>query len=111
MTEEQIKNFIDTELSYLNLNDKERDRYIKLLIKINNFIKYHRYTIDVFEYVEQKIEELYARFIEEGYSQEESILFTKKAGINLDRKDLTNNLDFLRAINLEKMALTQDVLF
>ena len=112
-TEEDIKSFINTELANLNLNTREMERYFKFIKKVDTHIESHKYKFasDAFSFIEQKLEELYSRFIQEGYDDKESLELTKKALLFSDRNELATNLNFIRAIGLEQQALKQDILF
>lgn len=112
-TEEEIKNFINTELVNLNLNTKEIDRYLKFIKKLDIYMNSHKnkFVSDAFSFIEQKLEELYAKFIQEGYDDKVSMELTKKALLFSDRNELAINLNFIRAIGLEEQALKEDILF
>ena len=112
-TEIDIRNYINNQLDYLNLNPKEIERYVKFIKKLNTYIEKnkHKMSDNCFSYLEKKLDELYCRFIQEGYSQEESIELTKKAVLNSDRKEYKTNLDFVRAIGFEQKAIREDVIF
>lgn len=112
-TYEEIKVYINDNFDYLNLSEKEEERYIKFINKMDNYINSHpnKFVSDTFILFQNRIEELYAFFRKEGHSEEKSIFLTKKAGLLSDRKNIYTNLSFIRAINLEEKVLAEDIIF
>lgn len=112
-TYEEIKTYINDNFDNFNLTAKEEERYIKFIGKMDNYINSHpnKFVSDTFNLFENRIEELYAFFKKEGYSEEKSIFLTKKAGLLSDRKDIYTNLNFIRAINMEEKILSEDLIF
>lgn len=112
-TYEEIKVYINDNFDYLNLSEKEEERYIKFINKMDNYINSHpnKFVNDTFILFQNRIEELYVFFRKEGHSEEKSIFLTKKAGLLSDRKNIYTNLSFIRAINLEEKVLAEDIIF
>lgn len=111
-TEEEIKEFINVEYSALNLTEREFHRYVNFVKKINTYTENNRYRKmnDAIDYFRSNFEELYVRFIEEGYTPEASIELTRKAVLMSDRKELILFINFARAINIEEKAINAELL-
>jgi len=106
-TDDEIKSYIESELTELNLDEKEKNNYFKYLKKINNYMnsKLCHHEIDVFTYVEEKLENLYAKFIHEGFTDQESTELSKNALLFSERQEAKLCLDFIRVANIEVEAL------
>ena len=112
-TYEEIKEHIKNNYSYLEPTDEEIERYIKFIQKLERYIENYNGldTDNAFEYFQRKFEELYAFFIEEGYSEKDSLFLTKKTVVESDRTSLITILNFIRAINLENSTIRSNITF
>lgn len=112
-TYEEIKEHIKNNYSYLEPTDEEIERYIKFIQKLERYIENYNGldTDNAFEYFQRKLEELYAFFIEEGYSEKDSLFLTKKTVVGSDRTSLITILNFIRAINLENSTIRSNITF
>lgn len=111
MTIEEIKEFVQGELSYLNLSTKEKNTYIQFIKKMDNYYQTHNMenanTKSVFM---NKLEDCIEFFKLQGFDEETSLVFAKKTIPSYDRKSFKNKLAFLRAINLEEGVVMHDSL-
>lgn len=112
-TDDEIRNYIKNNLLELNLTEKEEERYLKFIKGLDIQLESKRYqkATDTFSHFEQKLEELYARFIHEGYTEEQSIILTKKTILFTNRREVKSILDFVRVANFEERAFKEDVIY
>lgn len=109
-TDEEIEYFIKYSLTEFKLTEREQRRYFKFIRKIDKFInnEVSRHKRDIFYYIEEKLENLYARFIQEGFSEEQSIELSKNALLFSDRSVCELCLDFMRVCNIEVEAINSN---
>lgn len=110
---EEIRNYVTHNLGYLNLTEKEVNKYVNFIMKTHNFAETHHLSswTNSYNYFEQRFEDLTQLFLDRGYSEEESIELTKKIIIFSDRKELKDNLNFIRVLNCEKNAISSGTMF
>lgn len=110
---EEIKDHITQNYYHLNLTEKEMDKYIRFISKVHTYATTHYLSCwaSTYEYFDQRFESFVQIFIERGYSEEESIDLTKKIIIFSDRKDLMDNINFIRILNCEKQAINTGIMF
>jgi len=109
VTIQEIEEFVQGELSYLNLSTKEIEKYIKFILKIDRFL--NKYNLDGTEIKNrfiQKLEDCIEFFKIQGFDDETCLEFAKKMVLESDRKDFKEKLSFLRAINLEEIVIMSD---
>ena len=86
-TKEEILDFINREYDFLELTEKEKERYVKFIEKTNRYIttQIHVKDSDQFEYFNKKFSEIYDTFIQLGRTNEQSLNYAKKLVLCSDR--------------------------
>lgn len=107
MTIQEIEEFVKNELSVLDLNEKQIEKYITFIKKLDNHNKIHnREYIDARDLFIDKFEKSYEFFKLQGFKNEKALELTKNVIIEWDRKNIKEKLSFLRTINLEESVIT-----
>lgn len=103
MFEEEINEFVQGELSYLDLSTYEKEMTIKGINKrINNMLRKNR-SIDieqVIEYFNKDIEKRIEYFKSINYTEEEAIILTKNIINCLSNSKINNILNFYKVCNI-----------
>lgn len=108
---QEIEEFVQGELSYLNLSTKEKERYIKFIQKIYKYL--NRYNLDIEEIKNrfiQKLEDCVEFFKMQGFGDEQSLEFAKRIVLESDRKNYKEKLAFLRVVDFEEDIITNNSL-
>lgn len=109
MSIEEIEEFIQGELSYLDLSTKEKEDYVKFLKKLNqHYTAYNRTDVDVKNIIIKRIEEYTDFFKSQGFDDKTSIKLVKNTILASDRSKLKEKLAFLRIINCEEKIIMED---
>lgn len=110
---EEIKDYLIQNYFHLNLTEKEIEKYVRFINKVHNYATTHYLSCwaSTYEYFDQRFEKFVQDFMDKGYSEEESIDLTKKIIIFADRKDLMDNINFIRVLNCEKQAINTGMMF
>ena len=111
MTIQEIEEFVQGELSQLDLSTKEKEKYIKFIIKLNNYYQFHKKTdINIKDLFIQKFEDALEFFKLQGFDDDKALELTKIVIVEWDRKNIKEKLSFLRVNNLEENVITRNSL-
>lgn len=109
MNIEEIEEFIQGELSYLDLSTKQKEDYVKFIKKINEYyIKYNKTDIDIKNLINERIEDYIDFFKTQGFDDKTSIKLVKNTILASDRNNLKEKLAFLRILNYEEKIILED---
>lgn len=108
MTIQEIEEFVQSDLSYLNLSEKERERIINYIRNLDIYYKIHNKSCNAIDVLLAKIDDCTEFFKFQGFDKETSVQFAKRAVIFYDNQNFKDKLSFLRVINLEEKILTKD---
>ena len=112
LTEEEVREYIESELDYLNLDETMFNQYVKFIMKIDRFrkcnIKTKIYNVNgAFAFFEEKFSQLYDLFLKEGYDKETSLELTKNAILRSDRKNFITDLNLMRMLGFEEKMIKE----
>ena len=112
LTEEEVREYIESELDYLNLDETMFNQYVKFIMKIDRFrkcnIKTKIYNVNgAFAFFEEKFSQLYDLFLKEGYDKETSLELTKNAILHSDRKNFITDLNLMRMLGFEEKMIKE----
>jgi hypothetical protein len=113
LTEQEVKDYINSEYEYLNLTQKEFDRYVKFILKIDRFKSWNsklKNAGNAFDFFESKFNQLYDLFLQEGYSKETSLELAKNGVIYADRHNYIVDFNILRVLNCEEQIIRSNVM-
>ena len=108
LTEQEIKDYINSQYEYLNLTQKEFDKYVKFILKIDHFriwnIKLKNIS-SAFDYFETKFNQVYDIFLQEGYSPETSLELAKNGVLFSSRREFMVDFNILRVLGYEEKVI------
>lgn len=111
MTIQEIEEFVQGELSDLNLSTEEKNKYIKFIKKQDTHYKTQNMNnIDAKNVFMQKFEDTLEFFRLQGFDEATALTLTKHAIIEYDRKKFQKKLAFLRVINFEEKVIMKNSL-
>lgn len=111
MTIQEIEEFVQGELSYLNLTTVEQKRIIRFIMDLDYHYKVHnKEYLDTTTAFLNKLEDCLEFFKLQGFDDEKALEFAKRAVISYGYKDFKEKLAFLRVSNLEETVIMNDTL-
>lgn len=111
MSIEEIKEFVQGELTDLNLSTEEQENYINFIKNAQTYYEIHNIkNIDMRDRFIQKLEDCIEFFKIQGFDDSTSLQFAKVAILDSNRKNLKEKLSFLRIINLEESVIMSNSL-
>lgn len=113
LTEQEVKDYINTQYEYLDLTQEQFDRYVKFILKTDRFKSWNSKLKNIssaFDFFESKFNEIYELFLQRGYSQETSLELAKNGVLYSDRRNYTTDFNILRVLDFEEVVIRQNVL-
>ena len=111
MTIQEIEEFVQGELSDLNLSTSEKNNYITFIKKLDTHYQIHNINnVDARDVFIKKFEDCLEFLKLQGFDESTSLELTKKCIIEYDRKNFKEKLAFLRVINFEESIIMSDTL-
>lgn len=109
MTIQEIEEFVQSDLSYLNLSVREKTRIINYIKNLDIHYRLHKknYLKATDEFL-KKLEDCTEFFKGQGFDEETSLKFAGKTVIFYDNQNFKDKLSFLRVVNLEEKILMRD---
>ena len=108
---QDIEQYVQGELSYLNLSTKEQERIIKYITYLDyHYHKNNKKEINTISFFLNKLEDCNEFFKIQGFNEEKSIELAKKCVISYDNKNFKEKLAFLRINNMEESTIINDPL-
>lgn len=105
-TFEEIEEYVQGDLAYLDLSTKEVEKYIKYIKKLKRFASINHYTdINVISTFEERFNALY-EFYKIRFNDEEALALTKGGVLYTDRKKWINKFYLMRILNYEQRFIT-----
>lgn len=109
MTIEKIEEFVQTDLSYLELSDREKERILKYIENLDSHYKIHRKDhLKASDEFLKKLEDCADFFKKQGFDEETSLKFAGKAVIFCNNQNFKSKLVFLKLLNFEEKLLMKD---
>lgn len=111
MTKQEIEEFVQGELTYLNLTSGEQKRIIRFITELDYHYKVHKMEyIDTTSAFLNKLEDCLEFFKMQGFDDEKAMELAKKSVISYGYKDFKEKLAFLRVNNMEETVIMNDTL-
>lgn len=105
-TNEEIEEYVQGDLAYLDLSTKEVETYIKYIMKLERYADMKNYNdINVINIFEENFNIVY-EFYKIRFNDEEALNLTKGAVLYTDRKNWFNKLCLIRVLNYDKKHIT-----
>lgn len=109
MTIQEIEEFVQGELSFLDLSTKEQERYIKFIKGLDeHYQNMHKPSMNATNTLLEKLEDCTEFFKIQGFDEKTSTEFAKKIVLESKRKDWKVRLSFLRILNFEDTIITNN---
>lgn len=102
MTIQEIEEFVQGELSYLNLSTSQQRKYVNFVKKYDNYYQFHNLPNNPQNTLLEKLEECIEFFMMQGFDDKVSLEYAKNILPEFDCKDLKEKISFLRILNLEE---------
>lgn len=111
MTIQEIEEFVQGELSYLDLSTKLKERYIKFIKNTDEHFKYRNINnIDIKSLFLEKLEDSTEFFKIQGFDEKTSLEYAKTIVIETNSSKYKDKLAFLRVTNLQERVIMQNSL-
>lgn len=107
ITTQEIKEFVQGELSYLELSTEQQQKYINYIKDFDYYLKKNRKNeISAQNILLQRLEESIEFFRLQGFDEKSATELAKNVVTSTKRKDWKIRFAFLRMINFEEKVIT-----